>query len=132
MPIFSFGCNSAEGFVLVAMRFCILRELHNIHYPFEEFLYRQARIIILSEFLFFLLFDWLGDISLMDHDILNQLMARYAQKSFILVLFLFKKFRRNRCNDLFFDCMLAILAGDKPELVTLSVSHAQLWKIYRL
>ena len=67
-------------------KFCIVRKLHAILYPFEEIWYWKSGIVILSELRFFLIFDWFSDINIPDHEILHQFMAQYTRKLFLLVI----------------------------------------------
>ena len=46
-------------------------------------------------------------------------MDQYARESFIVVPFLLKNFSKNCRDDLIFDCMLEIIAGDELESVML-------------
>ena len=58
LRIFHLAIALLKDLFWLPCKFCISREFHDIFYPIEEFWYRQAWIIILSEFIFCLIFDW--------------------------------------------------------------------------
>ena len=100
-------------------KFHIVHHLHSTLYLLEVFWVRQAGIVILSKFLFYLLFNQFDDIEIPDHDIFHQFMSQNSLKSFLLVLFLLEEFRQNYRNDLLLDSMLESFVGDELKLVAL-------------
>ena len=61
--------------------------MQSVFYPFEIFFYMQAGIALLSGLLFFLFFNWFGDISINYHEIFYQFMDQNARESFLSVIF---------------------------------------------